>query len=293
MLSDRSYMQESYPRERTGAHIWLIAVIAAAFILELVLQSPRWPAGRVVVSSAVLNTSLLRSGYVWTFLTHGLIHDPTLPFHILFVVCSLFFLGRELIGLLGSRRLLVVFLSSLLTGALAWTAMHWTRGDVHYGSTAGVLGLFVVLACVFPDNEITFLLIPVTLRPRTLVWGLVGLELLGLILYEIIGAPAPLQLAPSAHLGGMLAGWVYYRFFHANAGWDRASSSLFRLPAWLRRRREAATPARNLRVNLSQRSGLRSEVDRILDKINSQGFGSLTAEEKKVLDEAKDLLSRH
>ena len=30
-----------------------------------------------------------------------------------------------------------------------------------------------------------------------------------------------------------------------------------------------------------------------LDKINSKGFGALTAEEKHLLDEARDLLSRH
>ena len=39
-------------------------------------------------------------------------------------------------------------------------------------------------------------------------------------------------------------------------------------------------------------SGCSSEVDRILDKINSDGFGSLSAEEKKVLDEARDLIGR-
>jgi hypothetical protein len=33
-------------------------------------------------------------------------------------------------------------------------------------------------------------------------------------------------------------------------------------------------------------------VDRILDKINSQGFGSLTAEEKQLLAEAKDRMKR-
>jgi hypothetical protein len=37
---------------------------------------------------------------------------------------------------------------------------------------------------------------------------------------------------------------------------------------------------------------IRAEVDRILDKINSEGFNALTADEKRVLDDAKDLLSR-
>jgi hypothetical protein len=33
-------------------------------------------------------------------------------------------------------------------------------------------------------------------------------------------------------------------------------------------------------------------VDRILDKINSHGFSALTPEEKRILDDAKDMLSR-
>ncbi|MEI7438422.1 MAG: DUF6576 domain-containing protein, partial [Thermoleophilia bacterium] len=45
-------------------------------------------------------------------------------------------------------------------------------------------------------------------------------------------------------------------------------------------------------VNLGRKEELRVEVDRILDKINSQGFGALTAEEKRRLDEAKDLLRK-
>ncbi|MCC5022360.1 MAG: hypothetical protein J6386_06020 [Candidatus Synoicihabitans palmerolidicus] len=37
---------------------------------------------------------------------------------------------------------------------------------------------------------------------------------------------------------------------------------------------------------------LRAEVDRILDKINSQGFGALTDDEKQLLDQAKDMLNQ-
>jgi hypothetical protein len=46
-------------------------------------------------------------------------------------------------------------------------------------------------------------------------------------------------------------------------------------------------------VNLTEREHLKLEVDRILDKINSKGFGSLTPEERKTLDEARDMLSKH
>jgi hypothetical protein len=38
---------------------------------------------------------------------------------------------------------------------------------------------------------------------------------------------------------------------------------------------------------------MRVEVDRILDKINTSGLASLTAAEKRLLDEAKNLSPRN
>ena len=70
------------------------------------------------------------------------------------------------------------------------------------------------------------------------------------------------------------------------------SSVGIELPRWLRRRQKTAASTPRFQVNLTSRDDLRAEVDRILDKINSEGFGALTDEEKRLLDEARDLLSR-
>ena len=53
----------------------------------------------------------------------------------------------------------------------------------------------------------------------------------------------------------------------------------------------APTPT-PVQVEVPTREELRAEVDRILDKINSDGFGALTADEKQLLDDARDVLSR-
>ena len=45
-------------------------------------------------------------------------------------------------------------------------------------------------------------------------------------------------------------------------------------------------------MNVTPPEDVRKEVDRILDKINRSGFGSLTDQEKKILDAARDLLNR-
>ena len=284
-------MRNSYNREGTSINIWLISVLGAAFVLELVLMSPWWPAGGRFVSDLVLTTSGAQGGQVWRLLTHSLLHDSHNPFHILFVLITLYYIGNELVPLLGPKRFLAVYLGTIIGGALTWSAVHWLHGGAYIGAGAGVVGLFVVQTAVYPDREMRLLFLPVSFRARHILWALIVVDIFGLALYEMLGSTAPIDFAPSAHLGGMLVGWLYFRFLHANNGWDRAAG--LSLPAWSRRRKPAQQAAA-LKVNPDgSPRNLRAEVDRILDKINSQGFGALSEAEKRVLDEAKDMLSRH
>ena len=284
-----------YPKRNTSAVVWLVAALVAAFVIELVLLSPWFgPAGNNLVGQLALTVRSLQSGHLWTLLSHSLLHSTGNPFQILFTVLGLIFIGREVEPLLGSRRFFSVYGGAILLGALCWTAVHWVHGGIYIGASAGIMALFVVLACLYPNQEISFLilfLIPVTVRPKYLALGLLGLNLAGLALYEIPGTSAPFDYAPSVHLGGMLAGWIYFRYFHANNGWDRAPT--LELPAWMRRDVKVSTksPLETPKTGKPP-ANLRAEVDAILDKINSQGFGALTEEEKRLLDEAKDMLSR-
>ncbi len=292
MLSDRSYMRDDYPRRATSTLIWLIAGTIAAFVIQMILGSPWFGRGDDVLNQLALTIRGLQSGHVWTLATHALLHRTDQPFHILFTVLGLIFVGRELEPILGGKRFIAVYVGAIILGALTWSAIHWLHGGFHLGPSAGILGLLVVLACLYPDQEIGFLLLPVTVRFKYLIYGLLVLDGFGLIFYEIPGAMAPFDYSASAHLGGMLAGWLYFKYFHANNGWDRAAG--FALPDWLRRRPKARTEAAPVRSGPRRASSeLRAQVDLILDKINSHGFGALTEEEKRILDEAKDMLSRH
>jgi membrane associated rhomboid family serine protease len=236
-------------------------------------------------------------GYVWTLVTHSLLHDPHNLFHFFADVLGLYFLGRELLPMLGPRKFLSLYAGALILGGLVWSLVHWRHGGVHYGATAAVDALLVVFACFYPNQRIDFLLFfifPVSLKPRHLALGLAGFDLFGLLFYEIPGAVLPfgMTVANSAHLGGMAAGWLYYRYFHEASWLSIKSRADIELPRWMKRKNKAVVPAPSYQVNLTSRSDLRAEVDRILDKINSDGFASLSAEEKRLLDEAKDLLSR-
>jgi hypothetical protein len=105
-----------------------------------------------------------------------------------------------------------------------------------------------------------------------------------------------MEVASSAHLGGMLTGLIYHRFVHNAAWFNPEDRPDVELPRWIKRsgKPEAVTPAfdNTTATPPNTRQDIRAEVDRILDKINSHGFGALTPDEKRVLDNAKHLLSR-
>jgi hypothetical protein len=159
------------------------------------------------------------------------------------------------------------------------------------GASAAVFGLLTVFLLTLPDRPVTFLLffvIPATLRPRHLAFGLLGVSVFLLLFWEIPGGKS---IAHSSHLGGMLAGWLYVRYLHDRTGELGSLKPGIEMPAWLKKKK---TPvASDYQVNVKHPADLRTEVDRILDKINSQGFGSLTDDERRMLDEARESLNKN
>jgi membrane associated rhomboid family serine protease len=254
MLSDRPYMRGEYPRGATSAHVWLTCAIVAAFVLELVLLSPKLSSAAFLVQQLVLTVAGIRDWHLWTLLTHSFLHSTSNPWHIIFSVTGMIFAGRELEPMVGSRRLVALYAGMVIVGGLAWTAVNWTHSSLHMGAGGAVFGFLLLLSRIHPHLEFGLFFFPV-------------------------------------RFSGMLAWWVYFRFLHAGNGWDRAPG--MSLPAWLRRPKQKPVIQAPAGPAPKARPDLRVEVDQILDKINSQGFGALTDEEKRILDEAKDLLSRH
>jgi membrane associated rhomboid family serine protease len=295
MLSDRSYMRDDYPRNSTTVLTWLISAIVAVFVLQHVLWR-LFNAEGTLANLLVLTPDNIKAGKIWTLFTYSFVHSTSNFLHIISNLLGLYFIGRVLEPLLGSRRFIWLYAALVASGGAAWLATHWFGGGAVIGASAGVVGLFIVYACFYPNQPMTFLLffiLPITLKPKYVAFALVAIELLGFAFYEVLGAASPFgsSFAHSAHLGGMLAGWIYFRYVHSS-NWSLAGSAAdVELPNWLKKKAKTAQPA-TFQVDLTRREDLRAEVDRILDKINSHGFGALTADEKRLLDEARDLLSR-
>ena len=264
MLSDRPYMRNSYQREGTSVHIWVISVLAAL----------------------PLTSAALHGGEIWRLLSYSLLHDTHNPFHLLFVLISLAYIGGDLVPRLGTKRFLAVLVATIGGGGLTWTVVHWSHGGTYFGAGAGVMGLFTILALLEPQREVRLMFLPMAFNARQILWALLVIDLFCFVLYEILGAFAPIDFSPSAHLGSMAIGWLYYNSIHAHPGWTRFAQ--LARPAWLGATKIAQRPSNTSRGP----QPLGPEVDRILDKINHQGFGTLTVQEKKTLDEAKNILNQ-
>jgi membrane associated rhomboid family serine protease len=295
MLSDRTYMRSPESGSRPGFLVWLLGVVAAVFVL----QREAFFGSDALFRFGALSSSGLRSGEFWTPLTYTLLHGSLT--HLLLNGLGLFFLGRALQPVLGSSRLAWLTAAGALGGAALWFACNFqSRGHV-VGASGVVMAYLTVFACLQPRRPMTFLLffvIPLTIQPRWLVLILGGIDLLGLITQELPGSGSLYGVAHSAHLGGLAAGWLFHRIVLA----PRTETHDIEPPAWIRKRAAPKIPAFSVNVGPaaptpppsplpSGRDALRIEVDRILDKINLHGFGSLTESEKRVLDEARQQLS--
>lgn len=295
-------MRSDYQRERTSVLTWLLCALAAGFVVQFALSTPWLGNGSPALRALALTPPGIRDGWVWTLLTHSFLHNPHFLVHVVGNLFALYLLGRELLPMLGRKRFLGVYAAATIMGGLAWSAVHW-RGDASQslmGATAAVDALFIVFACFFPNQELNFLLFflfPVTLKPKHMAGALVAFDLLGLMFWELPGTTLPYgaTIASSAHLGGMLTGFAFYRFVFDTSWFGRSPDGEVELPRWLKRAKKIpALPAPEPTATVpAEPENLRAEVDRILDKINSHGFGALTPEEKRVLASARNQLSRH
>jgi membrane associated rhomboid family serine protease len=160
MLSDRPYMRGDYQREKTSGLTWLLSAIIAGFVLQVVLGSSWLSAAADRLENLLaLTIPAFQHGWIWTLFTHSFLHSTSFIFHIVGNCLVLYFLGRELMPMLGTRRFFGLYVAATVIGGLSWMAVHWQFGSGELiGATAAVDALFIVFACFVPNKPLNFLL---------------------------------------------------------------------------------------------------------------------------------------
>ncbi|MAV38988.1 MAG: hypothetical protein CML12_00190 [Puniceicoccaceae bacterium] len=301
MLYDRAYMKK--PFESGDAHtnkrsvvFQLILLNVGIFILQNVLHI-LFPYSNFLENTFVFSSTHFFEGKIWTVLSYSFLHSFPGIWHIFANMLGLYFIGRVIEPILGSRTFLYLYLASGIVGALLYLSFHFdptSLGGGLVGASAAVSGILAFFCLIKPEERITLLLFfvfPISLKPKWLLRAYAAISLGLLFTEELYGSG---NIAHSAHLGGLLAGFLFYQFFY------RDRHSLFQsfqepsieLPTWFKKQKKRDSNAR-YSVNYSDsNTQLKSEVNRILDKINLHGFASLSEEEKSTLEKAKALFNR-
>ncbi|MBX7207215.1 MAG: rhomboid family intramembrane serine protease [Verrucomicrobiaceae bacterium] len=251
----------------------------------------------------------LSKGRFWNAFTYMFVHGSLL--HVGGNLMMIYFAGKRVLALLGTRHFLnIYFLSGLIGAAAELVVKAYAQGNTQIpiiGASACGFGLFFALAVMFPHEEVTALIwfiFPVRMRLWTMALGFLGISAgLGVFFMFFMRQSEAASWANFAHVGGALTGWYYLRLI----GYGGLPMTFERL----RRERSAfglrpemvRARHRRLSVNLEMDAGsskardsmadlISDEVDPILEKINEQGMGSLTDEERRTLERVSREISR-
>ena len=206
-------------------------------------------------------------------------------YHLLFNMIGLFFFGPLVERFLGGKRYLAFYLLCGMFGALLYLMLNLggyvlseflgysavpgllfnATGTPLIGASAGVFGVLMAGAYLAPDVRVLlFFIIP--MRLAVLAWALVIISLLS-VLWNLNNAGGE-----AAHLGGAAGGFYFIRH-------PQSLHGLFDFFG------KVDPTSRHFAVRRGT-SSKADPVDRILDKISREGLKSLSAKEKRILEEA-------
>lgn len=202
----------------------------------------------------------------WSAVTYMFLHGDLM--HLLFNMLALFFFGPRVEDRIFSRQFAILYFLSGITGALL--SVIFSPGSPIIGASGGVFGVMLAFAWFWPHERIFIWgVLPVPARMLVILTTM-------LALWSGFGGMGS-GIAHFAHLGGYLGAFLYLRWL------DRKRLAF-------KRRATAAPPdvvrrAANYKaIDLTSVHEVnREEINRIVDKINAQGLGSLTPQETSFL----------
>jgi len=310
MLHDRDYMRTSPDGSRQGSFLrdiknWsavktLIIINIVFFLLQVVIVGTAEDSiGRsyyydLVFHHCYLSSTTIKNGEVWRLISHLFVHASF--FHIFFNMLVLAIFGKVVEQRIGKKRFYLLYFFAGLIAALVYLSVNWRSGTRAVGASGAIMGIFMSAALYMPTMPIYLFFIPIPIKIWKFVKWYAGFSFVLLLFRSFAGMNFGLNWAHSAHLGGILGGYLYLKYFLQVKGPSIDFSKWF---STLKNKRKTKgfTHVKKRKKTGSYTKGESTDssledVDRILDKISNLGMGSLTEEEKTTLENARKNLRR-
>jgi membrane associated rhomboid family serine protease len=226
----------------------------------------------------------------WTLLTYMFLHQEVL--HFFFNMMTLFWFGKIFLMYFSEKQLVGLYIVGGFFGALfyivAFNIFPFFAPLLHtsnmLGASAATMAIILAVALKAPDMELQLMFI-----------GNVKLKYIAafFVLASVFGITSSNGGGQISHLGGALAGYLFIVSLRQGrdltSGINRILDSVFSLfgPRKLKvkpnpNRKNTVMNDADFNANKARKM---QEIDKILDKIKTSGYESLSAEEKKRLFE--------
>ncbi len=271
-----SYSSPAFPRLTPWVGRLIAVTAVAQLLLETVFVSPDI---RYLLS---MNPGAI-AGRPWGVVSYLFVHSGII--HLATNMLGLYLFGTAVENRMGSRAFLLYYLYCGIGAAVFSLLLSLVIPQSPIvGASGAVLGIAVAFAMYWPDAEILVFPIPLPIKARTLVIVLAIMDLVAARFF-------PGGTAHEAHLGGMLAGWLFFKV--QNISRRRPAPSPRQTPERVVMVQQTASREAEPRGSapgrpLQSRPGsdpVAAELDRVLDKISASGIESLTPEERRFLNE--------
>lgn len=149
----------------------------------------------------------------WQVVTHMFAHAARDPagrvvfYHIFFNMFALWMFGRVLENIWGGKKFLIFYMICGLGAAAVHLAVQYYTHtySVAVGASGAVYGLLVAFAFLFPNTSLYLLFIPIPIKAKWAIIGILALDFIGGFSSVYGGSTG---IAHAAHIGGALTGFL-------------------------------------------------------------------------------------
>jgi len=153
--------------------------------------------------------------YVWQLGTYLFLHQGFL--HILMNMLGLWFFGKDLEDIWGTRRFLQFYFFCGIGAGVVVVLANYLFGNPEsrtIGASGAIYGIFLVAAVLWPDRTIIFYIFPIKLKYFVMILGAIAF-------FSVRDLNS--GVSDIAHLSGMLFGYIFLKV-HKKRGVNRSSS---------------------------------------------------------------------
>ena len=241
-----------------------------------------------------LNVNGVLHGQVWRVFTYAFLHDSGNIWHIFWNMFLLYMAGRQLENSLGSREFRNFYLVACVASGVFFVVWRLITNEWNpaVGASGAVAAVFMLYVMKWPHARwMLFMIIPVPVVLILIIHA--ASDILPMLRFLGQHNDPRDNIAHSAHVGGLLFGYLYHiNRWHVTDWFAAVPSISFKNLFKRRPKLRVHHPEPDEPVKRPIPEDVEARMDALLDKMTREGADSLTDEERAFMSESSRLYRR-